>query len=326
MVVLLASSTSAWGLFARDGRQPPPPDCFYLGAGPPGPRGNVLRIGHSMNVELRREGEEIIVGSGTEGVYQKVTCSGGIPTVNTVDRIVYKPFEGAHKLTIDERGGRFAPGPTAEPGRDEIEILADLPWAKRQRPSSVRIFGVDGADRVRLGQLAHGSIGVDLDVPRRAAHADVDLTVVSPGPLTHFKIEGGNGADRLSAAGTALHRLGWSLALMGDEGADVIAGGRGNDHLSGGEGDDLIRGGEGHDTIVPGEGWDRSFGGGGDDSISESYDGQPDVLDGGGGKDTIYALDGEVERIRCGPEEDTARIDSIDSWGKDCEHLRGPAF
>ncbi|WP_417268743.1 Hint domain-containing protein [Celeribacter sp.] len=104
--------------------------------------------------------------------------------------------------------------------------------------------------------------------------------------------------------------------INGGSGDDIIDGGTGNDTLLGGDGDDTIYGGDGNDTISGGTGKDTVYGGdgndtwlagdtesdsdvvylqGGDDYAEIGFftTGDPDVLDGGDGVDTL-ALDNPI--------------------------------
>jgi hypothetical protein len=109
-----------------------------------------------------------------------------------------------------------------------------------------------------------------------------DVVNGNEGPDT---LDGGPGAD----------------GIAGDFGGDRITGGPGDDSIFAGGGNDLIRGGGGSDRIFGGTGRDRFFGGGGDD--------------------TIVTIDGNRERVSCGPGEDAARLDSLDRAAADCEHV-----
>ncbi len=69
--------------------------------------------------------------------------------------------------------------------------------------------------------------------------------------------------------------------LDGGPGNDVLTGGFRQDTLYGGPGDDVLFGGPSGDALVGGPGHDRLYG--------------------QGGRDTIYAVDGQSDRISCGP-------------------------
>ncbi|MBA2523764.1 MAG: hypothetical protein H0V25_10615 [Solirubrobacterales bacterium] len=162
---------------------------------------------------------------------------------------------------------------------------------------------------------------------------------VLPGAELRDLIRGEDGNDTLTGAGAA----------------DCIAGGLDNDNLSGGpqddvidagNGDDRVRGDDGNDRLIGQDGADRMAGGGGRDVVfggwgDDHISGGPgddelygyvgrDVLTAGAGNDYVDAQTGERESangpkdiVRCGPGNDTARINTFDRAAKSCEHLRG---
>ncbi len=96
----------------------------------------------------------------------------------------------------------------------------------------------------------------------------------------------------------------------GRDGADVIRGGAGRDEghtngdaewieggLDGGPGPDTVRGGSGEDELRGGRGKDRLFGGPDDDEFTmifpDDADGAQDLVNCGGGNDTVYLLEKE---------------------------------
>jgi Ca2+-binding RTX toxin-like protein len=106
----------------------------------------------------------------------------------------------------------------------------------------------------------------------------------------------------------------------GDTGADVItsplatndflSGDQGNDTIDAGAGDDEVRGEDGNDVLKGGDGNDKLFGGSGADSI-----------DGGNGDDTIQSNDGVVDKVACGPGNDSVVADTVDEL-TDCETVQ----
>jgi Ca2+-binding RTX toxin-like protein len=124
-----------------------------------------------------------------------------------------------------------------------------------------------------------------------------------------------------AVAGGPLVLVGTAKAdhLNGGSGNDRITGRAGNDVLNGGPGDDTIAGDAGNDVIDGGPGDDVLLGGAGNDTIT----GGPgaDVIAGGAGNDVIYALDGEVDHISCGPGRDRVQADASDVVASDCEKV-----
>jgi len=307
---------------------PPAPHCAYEERGPNGPRGNVLRIDRSMHIRLRREGSAIAVFQWEGDRGERLECDGSLPEVRSLDRIVYEPVEGAHRLDIDQTGGPLGPGATGEPGGDEIEILAKLPKTKVQRPSNVRVLGSEADDWIRVGETAGGGKAINLDVGHDGLRQDADLTIESPSRVP-IQIAGGGGADLLSADGGrefAAPLRSSGATLVGGAGDDHLFGGLGNDHMRGDDGDDLANGGRGRDRISAGLGEDRLFGGRGRDELSD-YGGDWDVLAGGPDRDAIHALDDVPDRVVCGTGVDNAWVDALDYRAReDCEKLHGPSF
>lgn len=109
-------------------------------------------------------------------------------------------------------------------------------------------------------------------------------------------MDGGAGDDRLRGSG------GYE-SMNGGHGNDALFGRGAGDFLEGGPGDDILNGGRGNDDLLGGlldprrtrPGADRLYGGPGRDNLDDSDvdpdagspDVGPDVLDGGGGEDTV---------------------------------------
>jgi Ca2+-binding RTX toxin-like protein len=100
-----------------------------------------------------------------------------------------------------------------------------------------------------------------------------------------------------------------------DGGDSTITGAGGNDKLKGhdhvetidgGPGDDRVEGGYNHDVLTGGPGRDTIFGDSTTDTCNFLSCKMPF------GNDVIYARDGEVDTIDCGPGEDRADVDPID--------------
>lgn len=99
-------------------------------------------------------------------------------------------------------------------------------------------------------------------------------------------IDGDGGGDTLYGYGGADNIDGWT-------GDDVIFGGTGDDNLEGHSGRDILYGEDGNDELTASFGVaddigdaDKLYGGAGDDILYDNYNGN--VLDGGGGYDTVY--------------------------------------
>ena len=86
--------------------------------------------------------------------------------------------------------------------------------------------------------------------------------------------------------------------IFGLGGNDKIFGYADDDMLKGGPGADIIYGGAGNNRLKGGPGADRVYGAEGDEilrggTIDEANDGAHDVLNCGGGEDTVYFVQGQ---------------------------------
>jgi Ca2+-binding RTX toxin-like protein len=134
-------------------------------------------------------------------------------------------------------------------------------------------------------------------------------------------VAGGEGNDRLTGDNHAnlLDGGGYTEIINGDDqpeervhgsGRDTLAGAGGNDGLSGGDNNDALAGGAGKDTLSGEAGNDRVDGGPGKDALS-----------GGRGRDLLLARDGTRDKVRCGRDRDSARVDRRDTVNRDCERV-----
>src|SRR4051812_28079582 len=127
IIVLVGAAASTAG-----GRSADVPTCAYD------------RPTHSVTVGVARVGSTNLLRVGTAITVNGVACAGA--TVTNTDTITLhgRPKQTDDEVSIDLRGGRFAPGATPEAtGTSEIEIVSDL--------------GGDGGD----GLLVYGSDSSD---------------------------------------------------------------------------------------------------------------------------------------------------------------------
>ena len=137
-----------------------------------------------------------------------------------------------------------------------------------------------------------------------------------PAPRGERKAEGG-----LRWAGVLVAVIGALLLLLaagdvlagvelGRGGDDTLRGSDQNDRLAGFTGQDNLHGAPGDDTLYGGAGRDEVYAGpGGDDVLA------------GAGDDFVEAKDGAVDRVSCGPGEDSISVDRKDMVSPDCESV-----
>ena len=94
--------------------------------------------------------------------------------------------------------------------------------------------------------------------------------------------------------------------ILGKGGDDIIDGKGGSDLICAGDGDDIVEGGAGADIIRGDDGEDQLIGGRQRDVMSDGFDGEGTLFDGGKGNDTMIAAAGSGRNIfRGGPGADT---------------------
>lgn len=316
--------------------------CEYVEAEPPGPAGNVIEIAGNDNVQVRREGDLVLVGSSAPNgprQFEETSC-GTQATVENVDRIVYRgtpvPANDEHQFLLDLRQGTLGPGATPEAEDSEIEVEVVLPPQSSARPRVQLLTGA-GSDSIELHGGA-GRLAVSLEPwPSQrpwpsGGWPDADLIVAAPPRTVELKVHTGEEGDVLDARGLDRHRgLVRSLLLAGDDDKDSLLGTERGDQLQGGSGPDRLYGRGGRDYLYPSAGEDSTSGGPGDDFIegqrgSSDPDIQPDVYAGGSGDDYIDARLGGRDTVACGIGHDQATADRADELLDDaCERVRGPA-
>ena len=109
------------------------------------------------------------------------------------------------------------------------------------------------------------------------------------------------------------------ILAAGDALAGVELGGGGDNTLRGSEQADRVAGFNGQDVIYGAGGDDTLYGGSDKDEIYAGA-GDDDVL-AGTGDDFIEAKDGAVDRIGCGPGDDSVSADRKDLISPDCESV-----
>lgn len=146
---------------------------------------------------------------------------------------------------------------------------------------------VGGQDIITTGggnDRLYGGVGNDIF---RGGGGSNDLF----GNAGRDRLFGGDDFDRLNGGkgNDTLYGNGGGDQLYGGLGDDRIYGGLGDDFIDGGLGNNLIKGGAGSDFIISGPGDDRIFAGADDDFIEISETGAR-TIDGGDGRDSIFAF------------------------------------
>jgi hypothetical protein len=208
-----------------------------------GPRPTCTLSGTTLTVDpqgwvvnVARDGSAIVVRFPEGGV----DCP-GTPTVFNVDLVRVTQSEA----TFDLRRGLLEPGATDEgDGSSEIEIEIESEFG-----AQLRLRLGNRADHVRVGTIAPGRAGIDLDADD--SDPDVDVTFHQSRDAM-VEIDAGGGDDRVTADGggafaAPLH--GPLTHLDGEKGRDHVTGSPRVDVLVGGPGADLLRGLAGSDGI-----------------------------------------------------------------------------
>jgi hypothetical protein len=258
------------------------------------------------SVSFQRFGSQIAVLTGNtideysydddDGAQILIPCAGGTPTVDNTEHVSVAQSPGADfgSVTIDQSAGILGPGATTESdGSSEIEFGLNLPG----RLSQVLIGGTEAPEVFTLGMQPSGSPGVNMN-----ADSDPDVEAVGS---RYIAVSALGGNDLVTALGGA----GFVGPLRG---AFAIAeAGFGKDLLFAGPEGSAFEGEEGGDRLVGSQ--------------------RKDFLDGGPGKDKIFArrgndlidaLDRKKDRVICGAgKRDRASVDFGDRI-KGCERGR----
>ena len=189
-----------------------------------------------------------------------------------------------------------------------------------------------GNDEVKVSQRDDGTVDVSVngesyevklaqgqELTLRVGEGD-DVIEVAPNVRVNLVVDGGDGADSITSAGSGNTRIDAGTGddhvdlsqssgrndvfgnsgndgIVGGSGADVLYGGDGDDVIDGGDGTNYLEGGEGNDEFDASEGKNMVSGGKGDDSVvSGSSQGNnvylgagDDTVDGVTGSDKVYA-------------------------------------
>lgn len=301
------------------------PSCATVEAGPAGPAGNRLEVSpgdfEQIEIEPVLEGRIRVRVEQYEGHPHAVVCSGGTPTVTSIDEVVVRAPTGeyGYTLTIDVQEAPLAPGATDEgDGSSEIETTVQPSAAPEDFFGDLYLVGGAASDRFQFG--AAGGMAVNLNAGE--AVADSDLTVSTLPDLVYTY--GGPGGDVISASGGAGtgSPSAAEIALRGQTGPDTLTAGLAT-LIEGGFGDDQLIGSGGFNFLLGGRGGDSIRAGGGRDLIIAGKG--RDQVQGEGGADIIYTADRQRDSLDCGQGRDAAGIDRRDQFAS-CErriYLKG---
>jgi Ca2+-binding RTX toxin-like protein len=270
-----------------DGSPPPPPPAT----------GCTYDAGTKTATATLAAGEAAtLVVAGTEIRFGTLPVACGAATTANTDSITVKGAAGSSEtLTIDQSGGAFGPGATAETGTAEIEISLLL-----GDPTDVVIVkGTDAPDTISIGT---NGIALNTDTDADVTFSPVPslVEVFGLAGVNTITALGGAGAGSAFAGKVVLHAGDAGDTLQGGLGNDELYGGAGNDTLEGRDGNDLVDGAGGNDTVSGNVGNDELIGGAGADGLF-----------GSDGDDVLRANDGEADpNVNGGPGTDTAYYDA----------------
>ena len=223
--------------------------CEYVELGIPGAAGNEIRI--------RRNGGTTTLGrSGDRIVIEGMTCTGGTPTVENIDRIVILT-QSRRDLRLELADGPLAPGASETGPGAEIGIV--LPsTTETPRGSTLTVITGDGANAMTFGRQADDEVA-NLN-PKRERRKDVDV-LFEDVPLddAYGDFYPGAGDDVMDARGTGIGRTSaMRIHIHPEEGDDRVFGGLAymHAHLERKAGRDLYVAGRAGSLLGPGPGPD----------------------------------------------------------------------
>lgn len=157
--------------------------------------------------------------------------------------------------------------------------------------------GAGSADKVSYAGRSTG-VTVNLAAPGADDGSGDDGAAGSRDTVSNIEgIVGGEGGDNLDGSSVAfpltIEGRGGGDRVRGGNGGNTLRGDGGNDDLGGGSDPDFLDGGDGNDTI---------------DGLLAA-----DTVRGGSGFDTIEARDGIADDVDCGPDDDSAFTDPVDT-------------
>jgi Ca2+-binding RTX toxin-like protein len=276
-----ASATEVLVPYSPPPPPPPPAGCTY----------DAATKTVTASLDAGTSGTLAVSGGAIQFGATPAAC-GAATTANTDSITISGQAGSTESLTIDQSGGAFAPGATAESGSSEIEIAVSLGDAS----DAVTIMGTNGPDAITLGSKGI-ALNVDTDVDVTFAQLPSSVTISGLGGPNTLKAVGGFGAGTVwlgqvtlvaGSSGDTLEGGNGNDTLTGGDGNDVLNGGSGNDLVNGGGGNDSLNGSHGDDDLTGGTGADSFTGGTGNDVMRAGDDFADTSISGGAGADTAY--------------------------------------
>jgi Ca2+-binding RTX toxin-like protein len=299
-------SSAVENRIADPGPPPPPPP-------PPPPGGACTYSAATKTVTASAPAgtATLVVAAGDIRFGSTPGACGDATTANTDAIKVVGAAGTGEKVVIDQSGGAFAPGATAEAGGvSEIEVDINLGDASDQ----VVVIGTSGDDVLAMGAKG-AAVNDDSDVDVTFVPLPSSIELVGGGGKNILTARGGYGAGAVYAGSVTLRAGDQGDDLTGSNLADVIVGGNGADIVNAYSGSDTITGGGGNDKLNGSDGNDDITGGAGADTLS-----------GGNHDDTLRAKDGEADTsINGGSGTDTAFYDAGIDPGPSAVELKFPS-
>jgi Ca2+-binding RTX toxin-like protein len=196
-----------------------------------------------------------------------------------------KNLFGSNLYLARRLSGQARPGVECLEGRDVPAVLAFYNWATHHL--DIRITEAnDGQQGVVVGR-GWDRNGNFVNVEVYASSARVSLPRIPTADVRSITVTGSNQANHIDLKYVNRELFpsirDGEVTILGNGGADYLAGSQVADWIEGGAGNDIIEGGGGNNTLYGGDGDDTIYGGNANDTI---YGGAGrDWVEGGGGHD-----------------------------------------
>ncbi|MBS1679032.1 MAG: hypothetical protein JST08_16770 [Actinobacteria bacterium] len=246
----------------------------------------------TVSLSADEDRPELSIGPGTEVVVSGSpvlpSCT-GLPEIHKVRRIdVLQPGANHDSQLVIRTEVPFAPGAgdaSEGAGAPELELRVDLGSGS----DVLTLVLGESADTIRLGSLAGGRSGVNLNTAAEPLAPDGDdISMSGVDSVTIFAGSGGPG-DVIDGRGGPEFTgpLPLPMSVAGSEGADQLSAGTAGSFIAGEGGDDTLRGGPGNDTLRGNAGRDTLAYDGAHDAVTVNLTASGPQGTGGGGVDTL---------------------------------------